>query len=503
VSYVINEVTLDEKLEQLESLQNWGPRVISKFEALLQSDDDLALFRINPIRYADERRMDHNEAIDLFLHASTIGLLEIQWNMVCSSCASVFGSFEHLKSVVSQFNCPVCKNENTTSMDDLMHVTFGVVPQIRDNIFNHPEKLSAEDYYFQYHLIEGSVFPPDLDFKSVLKQFTQHTDYIEADEIRTYTKQLEPGWMLVRNVDSEAAAMFSIQEGAETTTPTLSLDFTDGPLSCNDPDMQQGVIEFGKLKFFADVVGVLGTGQLELTIKNSGVDRNALLILVMPPIEPQPLFFKPFLSGKKLLSNQTFRDLFRSEKIGASEGIAVNDLTLMFTDLTESTALYEQVGDPQAFFLVQQHFARLREVIISNNGAIVKTIGDAVMATFENSVDAVNSSLEALVAIETFNDSISESVEIKIGIHKGYCIAISSNDQQDYFGQTVNTAARVQGLAESRQVILSQEVYETEGIQALLEQTCQVKTRTERVKGIGKELDLYQLSIRNSAQQIQ
>lgn len=123
----------------------------------------------------------------------------------------------------------------------------------------------------------------------------------------------------------------------------------------------------------------------------------------------------------------------------------VNDLTLMFTDLTDSTVLYEQVGDPQAFFLVQQHFSRLKGTIVSNNSAIVKTIGDAVMATFENPMGAVNTALEVLDSIENCNASTSENVAIKIGLYRDYFIAITSNEQQDYFGQTVNTAARIQG----------------------------------------------------------
>lgn len=499
MNYRINEELLDEKLEQLESAKAWGPRVISKFEALLQSEDDLKLFRINPIRYANERRMDHSEAIDLFLHAATIGLLETNWNMVCSSCASVYGSFEHLKSVASHFSCPVCKNENTTSLDDLMHVTFGVAPQIRDNAFNHPDELSVEDYYFEYHLIEGSVYPPDLDFKATAKQFARHLDYIDSEETKVYKLQLEPGFLIVRNVESEAAAMFNVQPDHEDRTPTLSLAYGEKSLSCEDEAMQAGVIEFGQLKFYADVMGVIGEGTLELRVKNDSAQRGALLIIVMPPIEPKQLSFKPFLSGKRLLSNQTFRDLYRSETIGSSEGIAVNDLTMMFTDLTDSTALYDQVGDPQAFFLVQQHFARLKETIVNNNGAIVKTIGDAVMATFENSVDAVNAALDILDTIENFNQSISESVAIKIGLHRGYCIAITSNEQQDYFGQTVNTTARIQGLAGPREVFLSREVHDYAGVQALIEQQCHIEHRSEVVKGIKKPLDLYRLSRRQGA----
>lgn len=497
MSSVVNEQRLDEKLEQLELAKKWGPRVISKFEALLQSDDDFDLFRINPIRYAEEQRIDHDEAIDLFLHAARIGLLEMQWNMVCSSCASVFGSFEHLTSVLSQFNCPVCKNENRTSLDDLIHVTFGVMPQIRDNAYNHPDKLSAEDYYFKYHLVEGAIYPPDLKFIDALNQFAEHVDYISPTETRMYKLNLKPGMLLVRNVDSEAAAMFTVNPDNCEAPSAITLTFKEKSLSCDIPAMQSGVIEFGELKFYADVVGELRAGPLALRIDNNSSERSALLIMVMPPIEPKQLIFDPYLSGKKLLSNQTFRDLYRSETIGASDGIAINDITMMFTDLTDSTALYDQVGDPQAFFVVQQHFARLKEVIGNNNGAIVKTIGDAVMATFENPICAVSAALEALDTIDTFNESISESVIIKIGLHRGYCIAVNSNEQQDYFGQTVNTAARIQGLAGAKQVVMSEDVYLFDGVLALLEQQYDVNRSSEKLKGIEKTLDVYALNRNN------
>lgn len=492
--HTINEAKLDEKLEQLEVAKNWGPRVIAKFEALLQTENDFDLFRINPVQYANEQRIDKNEAIDLFLHASHIGLLEMQWNMVCISCATIFGSFEHLTSVLSQFNCPSCKNENSTSLDNLIHVTFGVMPQIRDNIFNHPETLSAENYYFKYLLVEGAIYPPDLRFIDALRQFTEHVEYINAAETQVYNLNLEPGMLIVRNVETESAAMFSVSAASKDIGSTLKLVFADKALSCEDPSTQPGVIEFGDLKFYADVMGELSAGPLELTVSNTSNKRGALLIIVMPPLEPKPLIFDPFLSGKNLLSHQTFRDLYRSETIGVSEGIAVNDVTMMFTDLTDSTALYDQVGDPQAFFVVQQHFARLKEVIVDNHGAIVKTIGDAVMATFNSPKDAVTTALQALETIDKFNESISENVVIKIGIHRGYCIAVNSNEQQDYFGQTVNTAARIQGLAGPKQVTLSHEVYQFDGVQPLLEQHYDIVKSTEKLKGIEKTLDVYTLT---------
>lgn len=491
----LNEAELDIQLEQLESVRSWGPRVISKFENLLQSEDDFELFRINPIRFAKATGMDEKEAVDLFLHASKVGLLSMNWDMVCSSCASVYGSFKHLQSVSSQFNCPVCKNDNQTSLDDLIHVTFNVTPKVRDNYFNYPKQLSASDYYFKFKLAEGAIFPPDTYFKDALAQFARHLEYIEPGELKIYEFELEPGMLLVRNVDSESAAMFSIQPQDTTSDlSSISLSFGEKSLTADDPTLHAGIVSFGDLEFHADVLGTVGTGKLSLSIKNDSSNRGALLIIVMPPIEPKVLHFDPFLSGKALLSHQTFKDLYRSETIGSGEAIAVKDMSVMFTDLTDSTAMYEKVGDPQAFFLVQQHFAQLKKVISHHNGAIVKTIGDAVMATFTTPQDAIEAALDALAAINDLNQTISENIIIKIGIHRGYCIAVDSNEQQDYFGQTVNIAARVQGLAGPQEVFISDSVYDSKPVQSLLHENFHVSEENQQLKGIDTAMTVHRLN---------
>ncbi len=112
---------------------------------------------------------------------------------------------------------------------------------------------------------------------------------------------------------------------------------------------------------------------------------------------------RPFLSGAEVLSNQTFLDLFATETIVAGEGLAVRRLALLFTDLQGSTALYERIGDMKAFDLVRLHFGYLRECISRNSGALVKTIGDAVMASFVDPLDALRAALDMRAQIARFN----------------------------------------------------------------------------------------------------
>ena len=126
--------------------------------------------------------------------------------------------------------------------------------------------------------------------------------------------------------------------------------------------------------------------------------------------------------------------------------LKITSLTFLFTDLKGSTALYERVGDLAAFDLVRARFARCSRSSRPNSGAVVKTIGDAVMATFVTPAHATRRRLAHARRRWTSAQCRARhaGTVVKIGIHEGPCLAVMLNERQDYFGQTVNIAARVQ-----------------------------------------------------------
>ena len=131
--------------------------------------------------------------------------------------------------------------------------------------------------------------------------------------------------------------------------------------------------------------------------------------------------------------------------VGGAQGLAIRDIAILFTDIRGSTALYQRIGDLNAYELVQQHFDWLREATVRHGGAVVKTIGDAVMAAYPDAAHAVAAALDMRAAAERYNQGQPDRlVALKIGIHHGTAIAVTMNDELDYFGQTVNIAARVQ-----------------------------------------------------------
>ena len=128
----------------------------------------------------------------------------------------------------------------------------------------------------------------------------------------------------------------------------------------------------------------------------------------------------------------------------------------MFTDLQGSTALYEKVGDAAAYRLVRDHFSLLTGIVRRHRGAVVKTIGDAVMASFHLPQDALDAALAIQREVADFNAAEGVGhIVIKLGLHTGPCIAVTLNDRLDYFGTMVNLAARQQGESIGGDIVLS------------------------------------------------
>jgi len=216
---------------------------------------------------------------------------------------------------------------------------------------------------------------------------------------------------------------------------------------------------------FNDVRAPTGTvvmrpGPLRLSLENR-TEKRALPAVWIAGHALHELLARrrPFLTAKRLLTNQTFRDIYRSDTIDPNQHLKITSLTFLFTDLKGSTDLYERVGDLVAYDMVRAHFRVLHEVVAAEAGAVVKTIGDALMATFATPGQAVAAELKMRDAMRTLNDGgRHEDLVLKIGMHEGPCLAVMLNERLDYFGQTVNIAARVQGLAVSRSIFATKPV---------------------------------------------
>ena len=137
----------------------------------------------------------------------------------------------------------------------------------------------------------------------------------------------------------------------------------------------------------------------------------------------------------------------------------------------------------------------LHEIIAAEAGAVVKTIGDAVMATFATPDRAVSAAIRVREAMAKLGEARHQpGLLVKICIHEGPCLAVTLNDRQDYFGQTVNIAARVQGLASSRAIYVTQPVIEDPNTARILKgQSLHPSKHRAALRGIADETTVYEI----------
>jgi class 3 adenylate cyclase len=162
--------------------------------------------------------------------------------------------------------------------------------------------------------------------------------------------------------------------------------------------------------------------------------------------------------GLDLLLVPAFRELFAGTPPAPDESLRIGRVAFLFTDLRGSTAIYAERGDPAAYRLVRDHFAILVEAIERHGGALVKTIGDAVMASFASGADAVRAAFESQTQLHARTEAMGGELILKAGVHAGPCLCVTLNDRQDFFGGAVNTAARVQGLSRGDDCVVTDEV---------------------------------------------
>lgn len=200
------------------------------------------------------------------------------------------------------------------------------------------------------------------------------------------------------------------------------------------------------------------------------------------------------VSGQTLLVLPEFQKLFPSQKLLPDESLEVARAAFVFTDLAGSTALYAAKGDPRAFHLVRQHFVALFAAADRHHGTVVKNVGDAVMAVFQTPAEALAAGLAMQGSIADLNSRLrlepAEELILKVGVHSGPCLNVTLNDRLDYFGSTVNIAARVEGLARGRDVVFTDAVYRDDAARALLLVPPAESWRTT-LKGIDEEIQVY------------
>lgn len=202
------------------------------------------------------------------------------------------------------------------------------------------------------------------------------------------------------------------------------------------------------------------------------------------------------LTGTMMQHFPLFTKLFGQEVLSDRERLMISSITVVFTDITASTRMYEALGDVTAYNIVRDHFDILGEEVQSCEGIIIKTIGDAIMASFKTNSDAMKAIFQAKEKMDRYNEKkdLINQVHLKIGIHRGPAILVNLNERLDYFGSTINKAARIQSLSNSGEVSFSEEIFSDPKIKPLLKAHGVKKlSKTQKnLKGLEGSHSIYQ-----------
>jgi class 3 adenylate cyclase len=444
-------------------------------EELVRDAPDRALCRLNVLDFAAKRSLDEERAIAAFLHAARLGLFELSWNVLCPSCGGVLDASTTLKSVNrEEYHCAWCAAGYAPILDEIVEVTFTVNRRVRRIAAHDPSELPFAEYFRQVFWSSAIELPDDLD--QAIEEATLDTVELPPNEKALLSLQLPAELVIVLDPVTHTTQFVDVKGEPTRERQSLSLFF----------DKMRAPTETIELR----------PGPLRLALENRTETRVLPGLWVAGDrLSELVRRRRPFLTAKRLLTNQLFRDLYGADTIDVGQRLKITSLTFLFTDLRGSTELYDRVGDLVAFDLVRAHFEVLNEIVAGEAGAVVKTSGDAVMATFPTPDRAIAAALRMREAMTDFNDArTGDGLLLKIGIHEGPCLAVVLDQRQDYFGRTVNIASRVQDLANSRSILATEPVVSHPGAHNLLEHSGLKPIPHRRaLRGVAEEMAVYEI----------
>jgi len=389
----------------------YGHGLAERLAQHLLTAQEVDIIRLRPRVLARSWKVPDRHAIELCLAAVREGLMSLRWDLLCPRCRGAKVTTATLDQLPTGAHCPSCNIDYGRNFARNVELTFQPSASVR--------ALSMGEY-----CLSGPGTTPHVVVQQILA----------AGDSREIAAQLAPGPYRLRMLEPGGECDFEYPGEAFPELIAEECAMTIGP------QQSSGVI----------------------SCVNRRNRRTTFVI-------ESRRWAEDALTAYHVTLLQGFRDLFSDQVLRPGDEVGIEQITLLFTDLKGSTALYERMGDAGAYHLVRQHFAFLAEVVRHADGAVVKTIGDAVMAAFADPVKAVSAALAIQARVSEFNAAQGEpAISIKLGLHQGPCIAVTLNDRLDYFGSNVNLAARLQGESRGGDIVLSETLAKDPGVAAVI-----------------------------------
>lgn len=385
--------------------------VVDMLVQLVRSGGENDVRRIRPLALARKLGLDPRATVTACLDGARRGLLDLSWDLLCPRCRAAKHQAGSLDQLAAEAHCDTCAIRYDRDFSRNVELTFRPAAGLRT--------LASGEF-----CLLGPMSTPHI---------VAHVT-VQPGQLRSIEVALPPGTYRARTLEPG---------------PEVTFDHDGGPL----PAIELAEESIALAAPAAD-------GHLDL---HNRADRPLLAV-----IEERD-WVRDALTADRVAANQSFRDLFSDQVLRPGDEVGIARVAVLFSDLAGSTALYQKIGEAAAFRRVREHFAWLQQIVRDHDGAIVKTIGDSIMAAFADPLDAVRAAIAIQARTIELNPADLPALALKIGVHAGPSIAVTLNERLDYFGSTANLAARLQAVAGPGEVVISASLAEDPAIRELVQ----------------------------------
>src|SRR5450631_3078899 len=205
--------------------QTADPAVADAIQLLVEEGEDHELNRVNVLDFSARTGLDEEKVISGFLHASRLGLFELNWNVLCPGCGGVLNSSQQLKSVHKEpYDCALCSRAYEPTLDEMVEVVFTVSPRIRHIAAHDPHLLPLWEYFRQIFWGSG-VDLPEIGLEEILEDITIDSMELPPGEKALLSLQLPAAFVIVFEPVTHAAHFIDVKGEPTRERQNLAMVF--------------------------------------------------------------------------------------------------------------------------------------------------------------------------------------------------------------------------------------------------------------------------------------
>ena len=427
------------------------------------SATDLDLTKIRPFRLALILGLPRMDALSNLIKACQAGIVDLRWCALCPLCRGTKASTKVLGKMNEKIHCDSCNIEFRSDFSRSIELVFSPAPEVR--------KVEEQDY------CAGSP----LNTSHYLLQLR-----LPPDGTKDLSVRFPPGSYRLRSTQSPQVltldAHSPTSDGPPNPDGPIEINFTFTRTMSSPLNQWEDNNRENRLLLAPESVN-------SLHLKNATTEEITIILEQTNPTEE-------ICTAALASSLPEFRNIFSSRLLDLGQNISFSSVACMFTDLNESTALYQKLGDAKAFVLIQKHFEILSQCVKEFEGGIVKTIGDSVMAVFPSAANALRAGTEIQKRITraVTNHQFENQITTRIALHQGACFLIKINDILDFFGSTVNFTSRLLNHCEGNDITISATMFDDPAVrQAMKHLRVRAEQDIRTFKGFEKEFEVYRI----------